>query len=600
MTIRSKTPNRETILCLLVGVVLIVASFSHLHLSLLSSVRKPPHWKRVSDLLSLALLAYGTSFLGLGLLSYVLSLKGSSLISKLVNHSKQAVMELRQAVSSSIRTCLASRQDVAWLFAAFAVGLVIRAYFLAEPMRHGESYTFLNFVNQGPFFLFYYPLPNNHVLHTLFVKFSTLIWGAHPVSIRFPAFLFGIASIPLIFCLCRKVMHQRCGILAATAMAVVPCMVGPSVNARGYSLLIFLTLALAFVGMHVVERPSLLGWAVVSLIASLGMLTVPTMVFAIAGVYLWLACLLFLNRKTLAAILREFVIPCAIMTFVFTFILYVPCIVASGGMKSIVANYTIRSLHWKVFFPQVYPHVRAVFPYYFDKIPRPLSFLGMLFLVAGMFGALRKRDWPLLLLLPSMLLGGAAVLAAKHSIPPERIWVYLIPFGFVLADVGLTYLSGRLPRGLQSLLPVLIVALASLYAVSMMSRGTTGKNAVRTFPEAPLMVKYLKPLLSSNDIIHLKRPADETMRFYFWYYGVPIEKEAAVNMAVGKEFFVVKKSRYSIDDLTERPVLKLLDLDDAALYQLLRPEEVRAGNENNRPRKGIKGIRIGESSEPSH
>jgi hypothetical protein len=185
-----------------------------------------------------------------------------------------------------------------------------------------------------------------------------------------------------------------------------------------------------------------------------------------------------------------------------------------------------------------------------------------------------------------MLLGAAAVFLAKHSIPASRVWIYLVPFGVVVADSGFTYLREKLPQASQPLLPLLLVTLASLYAVSLMSRDTIAREpATGYFPEAAFVAQYLKPLISSNDIVHVKDPTKNPMRFYLWYYDVPYAKKAA-NLRVGKEFFVVKKSRYTINDLTEKPVIKLLDFDDAALYQLLPPEEVRTEKAMDRTNKG--------------
>ena len=160
--------------------------------------------------------------------------------------------------------------------------------------------------------------------------------------------------------------------------------------------------------------------------------------------------------------------------------------------------------------------------------------------------------------------------------------MYLMPFSFVLMDAGLTYLDERLPRGVRSLLPLLLVALGSFYAVSLMST-----NVVRpgSFPEASVVARYLKPLLSSNDIVHMGRDRNWPLRFYFWYYGLPRAKNAA-NPEVRREFFIVKKSQYTIESLTEKPVIKLLDIDDAALYQVLPGEEIRGKRAISRPRGG--------------
>jgi 4-amino-4-deoxy-L-arabinose transferase-like glycosyltransferase len=578
-----KKPDMKTILLSLAGMVLILASFKRIHLSLLLDLPgKVLRWKRVSHALCHVLVVYGISFLGLALLSYVSSLRGTDLASAVANRTRQALRELRQAVCSSVRDGFASSKDVAWLMAALAVGLVVRGYFLAHPMRYDESHTFLTFVNQTPFFLFYYSSPNNHVLHTLLVKLSTLIWGSHPVSIRLPAFLFGIASVPLTFCLCRKLMPERSGILASAAMAVAPYMVIYSANARGYSLLVFLTLALAFLGLHVVETPSLPGWALVSLIAALGMLTMPSMLFAIAGLYLWLGCLLFCRQRSFGAIMREFLIPCGIMTLAFTFLLYTPSIVASGGVGSMLANHYLRSSRWSHFFHRLIPHIQKFFDSYMWNPPCPalLLSIGAILLIAGMFRAAKSRDWPLLFLLPSMLLGAGAVFLLKHAIPPDRIWIYLMPFSFVLMDAGLTSLKEKFPRSLRLLLALLLIMVGLLSALSPMFKETKG-----SLPDAPLVVRYLKPLLSSNDIVHMGRPASWPIRFYIWYYGLPQAKNAA-SLEARREFFIVKKSLYTIESLTEKPVVKLLDTGDAAVYQLLPPEEIRGKRAINSPRGG--------------
>ena len=216
--------------------------------------------------------------------------------------------------------------------------------------------------------------------------------------------------------------------------------------------------------------------------------------------------------------------------------------------------------------------------------------MAMILLMAGVFGASKRRDWAPVLLLPAMLVGAAAVFLIKHAIPPPRMWIYLLPFVFVLTDLGLTYLSEKLPRGLQFLLPLLLVTLASFYAASLMSRNTIAKHQITgVFPEAPFVAKYLKPLLGSNDIVHVARPGDWPVSFYFWYYGVPQAKGAA-NPGVTKEFFIVVKSRYTITDLTEKPVIKLFDFDDAALYQILCPKDVRTEKEKDGAKKGLRLI----------
>ena len=190
---------------------------------------------------------------------------------------KSVLATWQKEIFSSIKSIFASRKDVIWLLLAMIIGVGIRGYFLSQPMRSDEASTFMNWVNNGFFSLFHYAVPNNHILHTLLVKASTLVWGVHPASIRLTALMAGIGLIPLTYCLCRLLNNS--GIFASFTIAVFPYLISYSTNARGYSLLVLLTLALAFVVVQFTNKPSVQGVILISILASLGMLTIPTMLF---------------------------------------------------------------------------------------------------------------------------------------------------------------------------------------------------------------------------------------------------------------------------------------------------------------------------------
>ena len=86
------------------------------------------------------------------------------------------------------------------------------------------------------------------------------------------------------------------------------------------------------------------------------------------------------------------------------------------------------------------------------------------------------------------------------------------------------------------------------------------------FAEAKIVAMYLKPIMSTNDIIHIQVPADWPLYFYLWYYNVP-QIKASDNSESRKEYFVVKKSSYSIKEMTKKPHFTLLNIGDMALYQ---------------------------------
>jgi hypothetical protein len=517
-----------------------------------------------SGVLCTVLVSYGLVLLNVAFLDYVLAPDGASFLSTTaLGRTQRAIRELRADVLVSLRNCFRSPRDVVWLAAATGVGIIVRGYSLGQPVWYDEAYTFLNFVQPGFPALFNYPLPNNHVLHTVLVRFATLILGTSPAVMRAPAFAAGVATIPLTFCLCRSMLPLGSGYLAASALSVFPYMVLYSTMARGYSLLVLLTVGLAFLGLHVARKPSLPGCGVLSLIGALGMLTIPTMLFALGGVYLWLGLLLAARKRSVRSVLGEFLIPCAVMTFLFTLVFYTPSILESGGVQSIVANSFVQAVPWNVFVGGLASHFQSVLSQFSWDLPRWTPSLCALLVLAGMVGAAFDRHWAAVLLVPSIVVGSGLIFVAKQSIPFLRTWIYLIPFALVAADVGFTYATKRLPRPAQAAVAVLLLALALQRALTMMSDNVIARSA--DFPDGARIVQELKSVMSRGDTVHVKLPVDWPTYYYMWYYHVPDKVTVTAHRS---EFFVVEKRSYSIADLTHEPVVLIAESGDAALYRL--------------------------------
>lgn len=525
---------------------------------------------RRSGVLAIASAGYGQLFLNLAVLDYVSARNGAAPLStRASRHLARTSRELSARLRASLRQGLRRRQDVIWLSVAIGIGIVVRTYSLTQPMRYDESYTFLYFVRKGFPGLFFYPSPNNHVLHTIFVRWSTLLLGSYPASIRLPAFLAGVATIPLTFCLCRTLRAGRSGYFAAIAIAVLPYMVLYSTMARGYSLLVVSTLALAWIGLHVIDDPTWGGCAVLAFIGALGMLTMPSMLFALAGVYLWLGTLLLIEQRSVRAAVGGFVIPCGTMTLLLSVLFYTPSIIESGGVQSIVANPFVQPLPWATFVAGAAPHLRTVASELAWDVPTWMRAVCVLLVCAGMLGAAYERNWAMMLLAPAVAIGSAALFLLKQSIPFVRTWIYLIPFVLIVADAGLTYATKRVPRRLQMLLPLLLITFGTYRAVSMISRDVIASSA--GFPEAPEMVEQLKRVMRSGDVVQARIPADVPMQFYMWYYGLP-ESSSAQGADHPNRFFIVDTRSYALTDMTHEPVAVVAEYGKSVLYRSLAPD----------------------------
>jgi hypothetical protein len=559
------------VLCAVTGGVLVLAGHPRLLERLGGLLDGSPVPGEQSAALSSLLAGYGVLFLALALLRTL----GKPSTETAVGFW-DAGRTMWRDVASAARRGLASRGDAAWLCAIVGVGLVLRGAFLGTPMWYDESYSFLHFVKPGWPLLFDYPLPNNHVLHTILAKLSTLVWGEHPVSLRLPAFLAGLASIPLTFILCQRLGPKRSGFVVAMGMSVAPYLVLYSCMARGYSLVVCLSLALALSALYVADRTTWASRLLFSGLAALGLMTMPSMLFPIAGLVLWVACLLLVRGRTAVAVLQGFVVPCSVTLYALTLILYTPSIAVSGGVESLVANRFVLPAPWGEFFGQVFGHLRSTLSDYARDVPIPGLFLVMILFLVGVAWSARKRAWPALLLLPSLLAGSAAVFLVRRAIPFARTWIFFFPFGLIVADWGFTWLVERGSTRARQVALLVVFGLSGCFAVSLVARGAiAGYPDTGAFPEAPFVVRYLQPRTACHDAFRFKEPADAPMLFYLWYHGVA-EDRAEPGGDAGRVFYVVKKSRYAIGDLTGDPVRKILDYGDAAVYEGLHGRQPKS------------------------
>lgn len=558
-------PSLEAALLCLGGCGLLFLSPPSIHLRFLSPVDNAYLWQRAGVVAAL-LFGYGSALVGLGIWSQILAASGTSLSAQVRRHAADVSLLLRYVLFDAVRRAFRSDRDIGWVLMALCLGIAVRAYFLSQPMRYDESNTFLRFVNGDVSLLFFYPFPNNHVLHTILVKLSTVVFGAHPSTIRFPAFLAGIASIPLMFCLVRVLLREKSATFATVATAVFPYLILYSTTARGYSLVVFFTLALIFIGALTASKPSMAASIVLSVIAALGMLTIPIMTFPVAGVYLWLTCLFFINGNKFPRILREFVIPCAIMTIGLTAVFYTPVMLVSKGLDPVLANEYVAAQSSEMFFSRLYPHLARTFSDFFRDVPAPILFAFLALMTIGAYSAARRRDWPLLLLLPSALVACAVLFLSKHAIPYPRTWIFLLPLMLILANAGFVHCVETFSHGIQKRFHRGVVLAGACYGVWLMATNAIVQYPdTGAFPDASRIARYLKPLMKEGDKVQASIPADYPLYFYLWYYDLrDFRGEADPDET---EFFVVQKSNYTFEKEVVEPVVKLVSVADAAVYQ---------------------------------
>lgn len=142
------------------------------------------------------------------------------------------------------------------------LGLVLFAYILARaillPVTHDESNTCITYAALSVHDIVTYaiPIPNNHILNTLLVKFFISIFGMHPLPVRLPNVI-GFALYFTIICLfTRKISNNPfVTFFGIAAMTCNPYLLDFFSLARGYALSISFMMTSLYFAYLFLEKP---------------------------------------------------------------------------------------------------------------------------------------------------------------------------------------------------------------------------------------------------------------------------------------------------------------------------------------------------------
>ena len=311
-------------------------------------------------------------------------------------------------------------------------GALVRLRLLAGPVMFDEADTLFEFVrrpvNVG---LTFYPTPNNHVFHTLLEHTGVALFGTAEWVIRLPAFLAGVAVIPMTYVTTRVLYNRDAALIAAGLVAPSAALVEYSLNGRGYTMVCAAFLALVALGHRLIHRPCGAAWVLWVVIAALGFYTLPIMIFPIAITALWMAIAIAVEapRAERPALLRALLLA-LVTTAVLAFLLWAPTIDQSGWSfrEPTTAGKLLRKVSdlWTAAWPAWVTTVLAV---------------GLVAGV-GIHRRIARRSVPVVVGLAAI-----PVLLLVLPVPPfARSWLFLLPLVSGIAAAGLVGLMRAIDR----------------------------------------------------------------------------------------------------------------------------------------------------------
>lgn len=433
----------------------------------------------------------------------------------------------------------------AGLVAALLLGLSLRLAFLGLPLRYDEAFTYNEFASKPLYYaLSYYPVPNNHLLHTLLVHLSTGLFGNHVWAIRLPALVAGTLVIPATYLAARALYGRASAVLASVAVAGSSPLVEYSVLSRGYSLAGLVFLAVLLCATYARRSGNRAALPLVAGLGALGIYIVPTMVYGVAIVAVWvgLSWLFRVRHRQPAPVLAAWVITGS-MLGTGVFVLYVPVLLVSGP-ESLVANRFTQPLPWSRFAAELGPSLSSTWSLWNRDVPWVVSMVLLSgFLVGTVVDARERRGEPPLLL--PVLLACGALLVLQRVVPFERVWLFLLPLYFAVAAHGLARMAGWLPGPVVSE-AVATVALGTVFAgvlsATMLTSGRIrASDEAGSFPDAEAVSLALRDRLRENDaVVSLAPSSVPQIQYYFRKHGLDPGAVARERRAGGTLYVVVQ------------------------------------------------------------
>lgn len=402
----------------------------------------------------------------------------------------------------------------------FVIAFALRLRHLGQPMRYDEAVTYLYFVRH-PWAeaLSSYTYPNNHLFHTLLAKAAVTAFGNAPWALRLPAFIAGLLVVVATYPVVRAFYGARAGLLATAIVASSGVLTLYSVNARGYSLLVFAFLLLCLAAIRAMRAPSTARWIAVGVIGAFGLWTVPVMLYPLGSVCLWIVLSLLIDER--GSELRGLWLALGVCALV-TGLLYAP-VVAHAGLSAVIRNRFVVSSGWFEFFEQLPSTIREAFASWSLGVHPTLRWALLLFAAVALW-----RHASLTRFRVSFVVAAYAwcawLLVVNHRAPFPRVWLWVVPVVAGLAAAG--FLRLLADRGGDRLvdrrIPIAAVAFALVTALSVAwTRQVFLSRDTGTYRDAEQAATVLRRFLQPGDRILVAIPSNASLAYYLDRDGVP-------------------------------------------------------------------------------
>ena len=433
------------------------------------------------------------------------------------------------------------------------MGIGIRLFFLYQPIRHDEAFTFTNYASKPLLLaLSNYSFPNNHLFHTLCVHISYLFFGNHVWAIRLPAFLASSILLPVTYLLARELYNKHTALLTTGLMAISSALIEYATNARGYALIalfFFFTIAIA---NYLRKKHNTVAWIILSGLSAIGFYTVPVMLYPFGTIMLWISLMAWKNDFSLNFIntIRHLFVY-GLLTLLLTGLLYFPVILASG-VDAIIANRFVQPLSIMAFLDRLPLRLSEVWTQWSRDFPNIISLILCIATIISVVFHQRIATHGISLAIPAVLFLVIA-LPTQGVLPPARVWLYLLPLFFLLSASGITHLLQKLYTHQKCTRAVVVSALGLCICGTVGATHTLNQYypyGPGTLKDAEQITQYLDTQFKPNDrLITIATAAP--LEYYFQKHNVSISYLRTDMQRSTRLIVLVLENKYTLDQVLQ-------------------------------------------------
>ena len=454
---------------------------------------------------------------------------------------------LPQLSSLDDGTTSAGRDERVAVALITVIALVVRLAALNQPIRYDEAITWTFFsARSWSTIVSWYPFPNNHVLFSLLAKATGSLAPYQPWAFRLPALAFGVAIVPLTWAVGRRLLDRRTALVGAGLAAGSMPLVLYSVNGRGHTILVALSLVLVLLSDRLRLRPDWWrGWIAWSVVAALGLYALPVMIYPLGSVSTWIGLDLLRRERGRAARGIGALIIAGCASLALAYLLYLP-IIRSAGLDAILGNKLAQPISFRFFLSLMPKFAYEIVSNWTLPLPWwciPIVFgLGICGLFAREF---RRTSMPRTSLVLATLLWSVTLFVVSHRQPFARFWLFMLPLFLLFVARGAVILLDRIgARARVSDVRFGVAAAVIVAAVALLTHAAERTDDTGTFRRArEVAVVLAKEGLRAGDAVLAPIPNNAPLLYYFGELHLDAARLETPPLETQRAFLVLNPQR---------------------------------------------------------